>query len=75
MKRHSRMAVVMASLLVGVASGTLAGEAHAQAVDTSSGDIIVTAQKREQNVQDVPLSVQVLGKPSCKQTRCKISTT
>ena len=61
MKGQSKMAVVMASLLVGVASGTLAGVAHAQAQDMAAGDIIVTAQKREQNVQDVPLSVQVLG--------------
>jgi len=61
MKGQSKMAVVMASLLVGVASGALAGVAHAQAQDMSAGDIIVTAQKREQNVQDVPLSVQVLG--------------
>ncbi|WP_076073050.1 TonB-dependent receptor [Sphingomonas montana] len=29
--------------------------------DPDSTDIVVTAQKREQNIQDVPLSVQVVG--------------
>lgn len=38
------------------------GIAWAQdAGDDSSGEIVVTAQKREQNLQDVPISIQALG--------------
>jgi len=40
------------------------GNAATEASSSSSpvpGDIVVTAQKREQNIQDVPLSVQVVG--------------
>ena len=33
----------------------------AQAQDAALEEIIVTAQKRTQNLQDVPISVQVLG--------------
>ena len=35
--------------------------AQSTPADADSADIVVTAQKREQNIQDVPLSVQVVG--------------
>ena len=41
-----------------------ASPAFAQASDQSgsdTGEIIVTAQKREQNIQDVPISMAVVG--------------
>lgn len=38
------------------------GAAWAQApAEDSTGEIVVTAQKREQNLQDVPISIQALG--------------
>src|SRR5690348_15487389 len=43
----------------------MAAPALAQAADATggatSGDVVVTAQKREQKLQDVPISVTVLG--------------
>ncbi len=45
-----------------VAAGALAATAHAQEADESfSNEIIVTAQKREQSIQDVPIAVTALG--------------
>ncbi|QJU56576.1 TonB-dependent receptor [Sphingomonas sp. AP4-R1] len=44
------------------ATGEAAEPAAAPASDASSaGDIVVTAQKRSQRIQDVPVAVQVLG--------------
>ncbi len=63
-------------LLSGAALGVvLGGAAHAQPTDTTSGantvpantkvkgveNVIVTAQRRTQNLQDVPVSIQVLS--------------
>ena len=39
--------------------GTAPGAARAD--DEDSGDIIITATKREENLQDVPISIQALG--------------
>jgi iron complex outermembrane recepter protein len=52
-----------ASLFALLASTTLASPAFAQAAEEAgSGDeIIVTAQKRAENLQDVPISIQALG--------------
>ncbi len=46
-----------------VAVGTVAGTAHAQDAEDSYGiqEIIVTAQKREQSIQDVPIAVTSLS--------------
>lgn len=49
--------VLMATVgLVGIAAPAYAQQAR----DESSGEIIVTAQKREQNIQDVPVAVTVV---------------
>ncbi|WP_374391976.1 TonB-dependent receptor [Sphingopyxis sp.] len=58
--RFSRRAVLLASLSTTMLSP---GAAMAQgASDTSADDeIIVTAQKREENLQNVPISIQALG--------------
>ncbi len=45
------------SVLGGVSSQALAQEAPSAGLD----EIIITAQKREQNLQDVPISVQAIG--------------
>ena len=44
-----------------VSAPALAQSAPAEEAEASSDDIIVTAQKREQNLQDVPISIQALG--------------
>src|SRR5690606_31936961 len=62
----SRLAVLIGGVSYAVLS---AGVAHAQASDPAvSGaseiafdDIVVTARKREESVQDVPLSVTAIG--------------
>jgi iron complex outermembrane recepter protein len=58
--RICRRSVMLTALL----SSTIftANPAFAQAADDAvSDEIIVTAQKREQNLQDVPISIQALG--------------
>ncbi len=55
-------AAILATLL---ASTTLAAPARAQALATNASpaldEIVVTAQKRSENLQSVPISIQVLG--------------
>ena len=56
MKRVQRTALLCAS----VSAFAIPGMAHAQAgAETSSNDIIVTATRREEKLQDVPMSVNV----------------
>jgi iron complex outermembrane receptor protein len=54
-----------------VATGGVASTAFAQAADDSSGiqEIIVTAQKREQSIQDVPVAVTALSQDSLEANR------
>jgi iron complex outermembrane receptor protein len=40
------------------------GQAEASASETTGDEIVVTAQKREERVQDIPLAVQVIGGPA-----------
>jgi iron complex outermembrane receptor protein len=59
-------------LLSGVALGATFGTAHAQTASTPTASkgvetVIVTAQRRTQNLQDVPVSIQVLGSKALKQ--------
>lgn len=44
-----------------IASPAMAQTADGATADDGNDDIIVTAQKREESLQDVPISVQVLG--------------
>ena len=46
---------------LGFANPALAADEAAEAQSSQLEEIVVTAQKREQNVQSVPLSVQVIG--------------
>ena len=52
--------VSRAAIICGVSIGWM-GAAYAQAASEEVGDIVVTAQKREQNLQDVALAVTALG--------------
>ena len=51
----------------------MAGTAHAQAADASESggleEIVVTAQKREQSMQDVPIAVSALGGEALQANR------
>ncbi|RYF95047.1 MAG: TonB-dependent receptor, partial [Caulobacteraceae bacterium] len=62
MKRTTRNAA-WTSVLLGTTM--LAGLAPAFAQDAAGGnavdEVIITAQKREENLQDVPVSIQALG--------------
>ena len=59
------------ALLTSVAPFAMASPALAQAAadadDTQSGDIIVTATKREESLQKVPISIQALGTETLRQ--------
>jgi len=62
MAKFNRMAVF--ALLAGVSVGSLTLPAYAQSADNDDsllGDIVVTAQKREQNLQDIPLSISAIS--------------
>ena len=51
------------AIMCGASIGWM-GVAHAQSAPQDGGEIVVTAQKREQNIQDVALSVTALGGPA-----------
>lgn len=56
LRRHAAAFALLSSTILS-SSPALAQEP----VDEANGEIVVTAQKREQNLQDVPISIQVLG--------------
>lgn len=53
--------------VVGAVAFGVAGTASAQDADDRVADIIVTAQKREQNLQDVPIVVTTLSQETLQQ--------
>ncbi len=56
--RYSR-GVTLAMLVAGVCQFGISGTAHAQSV---IDEVTVTAQKREENISDVPLAVSLVGR-------------
>ena len=54
-----RRATVLTSVLL--ASSMLTGVSAAFAQDTTVGEVVVTAQKRSEDLQDVPVSIQAIG--------------
>jgi iron complex outermembrane recepter protein len=54
----SRVAILLASTAICFANPVYAQDAAEEADD---GEIVVTAQKREQNLQDVPLAITAIG--------------
>lgn len=70
MHRHYRM--ILNSFAAGVSIAAIASPASAQesGADTVAGNldmIVVTAQKREQNLQEVPLAVSAIGSAKLEQ--------
>jgi len=59
--RFSRRALLLASLSGAVLSSAPASAQDAAPKDRYDDEIIVTAQKREENLQNVPISIQALG--------------
>ena len=56
--KHVKAALAATVSLFVVASPALAQEAQG---DSGFGDIVVTAQKREENIQDVPIAISAVG--------------
>lgn len=62
--RRTGVAARAASLLAGASALALAAgaaQAQAEASETAVSEVIVTAQKREQRLEEVPISISVLG--------------
>jgi len=68
---HKKITTRLLSSTAILAAVSTAGTAVAQDADATFGvnDIIVTAQKREQSIQDVPIAVTALGKSSLEVNR------
>ncbi|NIJ21045.1 outer membrane receptor protein involved in Fe transport [Sphingomonas naasensis] len=56
------------ALLAPVAARAQDGADAPQAPVASEGEVVVTAQKREENIQDVPISISVVGGPQMQQS-------
>ena len=61
MRLHNLLRSTASAAVVGAVAFGFAGVASAQSGPTTVDDIIVTAQKREQNLQDVPIVVTTLS--------------
>ena len=55
--RKSKLSTMICAALAGASALTINSIASAQTVDTVLEEILVTAQRREQNLQDVPIAV------------------
>ena len=72
--RSAFYGIGMAALAIGLATVAQAQDApkapqQAEAEDTNEGDIVVTANKREQNLNDVGLSVTAIGGEALSERR------
>jgi iron complex outermembrane receptor protein len=77
--RPTALSGVLVALLAAsgaVAQEAPAGSASAQATNTNTsvGEVVVTAQKREQRLQDVPLAIQAFGGESLENSGIKSAT-
>ena len=67
---HSALAVLLASTLL-ASSPALAQTAPPAAEETGPADIIVTATKRSESLQNVAISIQALGSEKLAQQQVK----
>jgi len=58
---HAKPVSLPALLAIGVSAFALAAPAHAQDTASDEGDIVVTARKARERLQDVPISVNALS--------------
>jgi iron complex outermembrane receptor protein len=56
---RSKLALAIATILSGTTAMQVAQASAAEAADTTLAEVIVTARKRVENLQDVPLSIDV----------------
>lgn len=68
MKRTNLIGV---SLFAMIATTPVFAQTAPQSADDTSGDIIVTATKREQTLQDVPISVSVTGQETVERAQIR----
>ncbi|WP_189338553.1 TonB-dependent receptor [Sphingobium sp. SCG-1] len=70
---HTALAVIMCSIAVvtGAQDAFAQQPAEAPAQQADVDDIVVTAQKRAENVQDVPISIMAFGGEQLKQSGVK----
>jgi iron complex outermembrane recepter protein len=61
----------MVALLTSTAFGVVAPATAQDAADADSDVIVVTAQKREQNLQDVPIAINAIGNEKLDQLQVK----
>lgn len=68
---RDKMGPMCAALMASTAAGLVAAPAAAQesgtGQDVGVADIVVTAQKREENLQDTPISMVALGSEALEQ--------
>jgi iron complex outermembrane recepter protein len=69
--RRAWPAMLLASTVLGGATSALAAAAPAPATDASTGtalsEVVVTAEKREENIQSVPMSIQAMDTRTLSQ--------
>ncbi len=70
-RRWTLLASVTALSSPGVALAQTTSSATAQEVEASDTEIVVTARKREESLQDVPVSVQAFGSEALAQAGIK----
>jgi iron complex outermembrane recepter protein len=63
--RHLPLASAISAILAGVPAAHAAGEAETATLE----EVVVTAQKRTENLQDVPISIEVLDNTKLEQLR------
>lgn len=61
--------VLLATTMLAAPQAVFAQETPQAASDESGGDIIVTANRREENLQDVPISIIALGEEKLKNSQ------
>ena len=72
MHSHSKLSYAIAAILGGSASGNAfcANSTDASAPGDEIQEIIVTAQRRTENIQNVPIAIQALTGETLSATEC-----
>jgi len=70
-QNHKKIHMAVAGLLTSTALGIAAPAMAQNAAEDDSDVIVVTAQKREQNLQDVPVAITAIGSEKLDQLQVK----